>query len=171
MFVIKSFFHHNDVGFPIALTLTLEIGNRTLTLNLGVLVFSSRNRFSSSLLRLVRIFNTNEFLGDFSARDHFPMELESNFGEKVIGNGGTELRILISNISALSLAKQQCSPISSLSHPCPKKIFKTSSEIYQFTAPQKDIQKIFNNALPFLQLTLIFLLVYIGCGLKTIEGG
>ncbi|MED6181212.1 Alpha subunit of the F1 sector of mitochondrial F1F0 ATP synthase [Stylosanthes scabra] len=72
---------------------------------------------SSSSVGLTRAFNTNEFLGDFGARDPFPAELESNFGDKVIGNVDTEHRILIPNISALSLAQQQCSPISPIQSP------------------------------------------------------
>ncbi|KAL5973740.1 hypothetical protein ACLOJK_030396 [Asimina triloba] len=53
-----------------------------------------------------------DLLGDFGARDPFPAEIESNFGEKVLGNVDTEHRILIPNLSALSLAQQECSPIS-----------------------------------------------------------
>ncbi|ESW17446.1 hypothetical protein PHAVU_007G240500 [Phaseolus vulgaris] len=63
-------------------------------------------------LVVTRAIDTNEFLGDFGARDPFPAELESSFGEKVLGYGNTEHRILIPNISALSLSQQDCAPIS-----------------------------------------------------------
>lgn len=56
-------------------------------------------------------------LGDFGARDPFPQELESNFAEKVLGNVDTEHKILIPNVSALSLAKQDCAPIPPLQPP------------------------------------------------------
>lgn len=59
----------------------------------------------------------NDFLGDFGARDPFPAELESQFGEKVIGSYNTEHKILIPNISALSLSQQDCTPISPLQTP------------------------------------------------------
>ncbi|XP_015877673.3 probable pterin-4-alpha-carbinolamine dehydratase, chloroplastic [Ziziphus jujuba] len=58
-----------------------------------------------------------DLLGDFGARDPFPAELESNFGEKVVGNGNTEHKILIPNLPALSLAQQQCQPLSPLQPP------------------------------------------------------
>lgn len=51
-------------------------------------------------------------LNGFGARDPFPAEVESNFSEKVIGNMDTEHKILIPKASALSLAQQNCSPIS-----------------------------------------------------------
>ncbi|OVA06865.1 Transcriptional coactivator/pterin dehydratase [Macleaya cordata] len=54
----------------------------------------------------------SDMLGDFGARDPYPAEIESGFGEKVLGAGNTEHRILIPNISALSLSQQQCSPVS-----------------------------------------------------------
>ncbi|KAI9082881.1 hypothetical protein K1719_035211 [Acacia pycnantha] len=59
----------------------------------------------------------SDFLGDFGARDPFPAELESQFGEKVLGNTNTEHKILIPNLSALSLAQQECSPVSPLQSP------------------------------------------------------
>lgn len=59
----------------------------------------------------------DDLLGDFGARDPFPAELESRFGEKVLGNMNTEHKILIPNVSALSLAQQQCSPVSTLDSP------------------------------------------------------
>ncbi|XVF54837.1 hypothetical protein PTKIN_Ptkin05aG0213300 [Pterospermum kingtungense] len=56
-------------------------------------------------------------LGDFGARDPFPQEIESGFAEKVLGNVDTEHKILIPNASALSLAQQDCSPVSPLQPP------------------------------------------------------
>ncbi len=59
-------------------------------------------------------------LGDFGARDPFPAEIESKFGEKVLGNIDTEHKILVPNIAALSLAQQECSPVSALDSPMTK---------------------------------------------------
>lgn len=56
-------------------------------------------------------------LGDFGARDPFPAEIESNFGEKVVGFSDTEHKILIPNVRALALSQQQCVPVSSLQAP------------------------------------------------------
>ncbi|KAL8149347.1 putative pterin-4-alpha-carbinolamine dehydratase, chloroplastic [Apium graveolens] len=47
---------------------------------------------------------------DFGARDPFPAEIESNFGDKVLGFGSTEHKILIPNLAALSLSRLECSP-------------------------------------------------------------
>ncbi|XVF08552.1 hypothetical protein REPUB_Repub07fG0013000 [Reevesia pubescens] len=58
-----------------------------------------------------------DFLGDFGARDPFPEELESGFGEKVLGNVDTEHKILIPKASAFSLSQQDCSPVSPLQPP------------------------------------------------------
>ncbi|KAK4740665.1 hypothetical protein SAY87_024253 [Trapa incisa] len=58
-----------------------------------------------------------DMLGDFGARDPFPQELESNFGEKVIGFQSTEHKILIPTATALSLSQQDCSPVSPLQAP------------------------------------------------------
>ncbi|KAJ9140062.1 hypothetical protein P3X46_030749 [Hevea brasiliensis] len=61
-----------------------------------------------------------DLLGDFGARDPFPAEVESGFAEKVVGNVDTEHKILIPNISALSLSQQKCTPISPLLDPMSK---------------------------------------------------
>ncbi|TKY53539.1 putative pterin-4-alpha-carbinolamine dehydratase [Spatholobus suberectus] len=74
----------------------------------------ARNEFPS--LVATRATGT-DFLGDFGARDPFPAELESGFGEKVLGNVNTEHKILIPNISAISLSQQECAPISPLQSP------------------------------------------------------
>ncbi|PSR93281.1 Pterin-4-alpha-carbinolamine dehydratase [Actinidia chinensis var. chinensis] len=58
-----------------------------------------------------------DLLGDFGARDPFPAEIASGFADKVLGNVDTEHRILIPNLSALSLAQQNCTPISPLQPP------------------------------------------------------
>ncbi|KAK9271534.1 hypothetical protein L1049_001894 [Liquidambar formosana] len=59
----------------------------------------------------------SDMLGDFGARDPFPEEIESGFAEKVLGNVDTEHKILIPNVSAFSLAQQDCSPLSPLQPP------------------------------------------------------
>ena len=56
-------------------------------------------------------------LGDFGARDPFPAEVASGFADKVLGNVDTEHKILIPNISALSLSQQQCTPLSPFQSP------------------------------------------------------
>ncbi|KAL7146637.1 hypothetical protein ABFS83_06G055000 [Erythranthe nasuta] len=56
-------------------------------------------------------------LGDFGARDPFDAEIESNFGDKVLGFQSTEHKILIPNALALSLAEQNFIPNSQLQHP------------------------------------------------------
>uniref|UniRef100_A0A1J3HVC0 4a-hydroxytetrahydrobiopterin dehydratase n=1 Tax=Noccaea caerulescens TaxID=107243 RepID=A0A1J3HVC0_NOCCA len=53
-----------------------------------------------------------DFLGDFGARDPYPEEIASQFGDKVLGNQSTEHKILIPNASVLSLSQLQCSPVS-----------------------------------------------------------
>ncbi|KAJ0960366.1 hypothetical protein J5N97_001816 [Dioscorea zingiberensis] len=58
-----------------------------------------------------------DFLGDFGARDPFPAEIESNFCENVVGNVDTEHKILIPNLSALSLAQRSCQPVSPSQRP------------------------------------------------------
>lgn len=47
---------------------------------------------------------------DWGARDPFPAEIASNFGDKVLGFGSTEHKILIPNLAALSLSRLECSP-------------------------------------------------------------
>ncbi|MCD9644091.1 Alpha subunit of the F1 sector of mitochondrial F1F0 ATP synthase [Datura stramonium] len=59
-----------------------------------------------------RIRCSTDLLGDFGARDPFPAEIESKFGEKVLGYSNTEHKILIPAASALSLAQQECTVIS-----------------------------------------------------------
>ncbi|CAI9762320.1 unnamed protein product [Fraxinus pennsylvanica] len=61
-----------------------------------------------------------DLVDDFGARDPFPAEIESNFGEKVLGNVDTEHKILIPTAAALSLSQQQCTPISHLQQPMPE---------------------------------------------------
>ncbi|CAI9090322.1 OLC1v1025072C1 [Oldenlandia corymbosa var. corymbosa] len=46
-----------------------------------------------------------DLLGDFGAIDYFPAEIESSLDEKVIWNFRTEHKILIPNVTALSLKK------------------------------------------------------------------
>ncbi|KAL3698451.1 hypothetical protein R1sor_012527 [Riccia sorocarpa] len=47
---------------------------------------------------------------DWGARDPFPAEIESNFGDKVLGNAGTEHVILIPT-SNLGLSERSCKPV------------------------------------------------------------
>ncbi|KAJ6410558.1 hypothetical protein OIU84_007330 [Salix udensis] len=68
----------------------------------------------------LRIQAMGDRLGEFGARDPFPAEIESAFGEKVLGNGDTEHKILIPTVSALSLSQQECTPISPLQDPMSK---------------------------------------------------
>ncbi|XP_004307756.1 PREDICTED: uncharacterized protein LOC101312487 [Fragaria vesca subsp. vesca] len=56
-------------------------------------------------------------IGDFGARDPFPAEIASNFGDKVLGFENTEHKILIPTVSASSLAQQDCTPVSPLQSP------------------------------------------------------
>ncbi|KAG6545052.1 hypothetical protein Mapa_013746 [Marchantia paleacea] len=49
-------------------------------------------------------------IGEFGARDPFPQEIESNFGDKVLGHAGTEHIILIPN-SLLGLSEKSCHPL------------------------------------------------------------
>ncbi|KAI5670329.1 hypothetical protein M9H77_10693 [Catharanthus roseus] len=66
----------------------------------------------------LRVFATNgDLVGDFGARDPFPAEIESGFADKVLGNVDTEHKILIPNAPALSLALQDCTPVSHLHQP------------------------------------------------------
>lgn len=58
-----------------------------------------------------------DILGDFGARDPFPAEIESRFGEKVLGNVDTEHKILIPTASVLSLAELEISKVSHLQAP------------------------------------------------------
>ncbi|XP_028791182.1 probable pterin-4-alpha-carbinolamine dehydratase, chloroplastic [Neltuma alba] len=75
------------------------------------------SRCTPSAFRLRTRAMAPDLLGDFGARDPFPAELESQFGEKVLGFKDTEHKILIPNLSALSLAQQECSPVSPLQPP------------------------------------------------------
>lgn len=78
---------------------------------------SSRRRSSSSLRTFAAAAGGHDLLGDFGARDPFPAEIESGFADKVLGNVDTEHKILIPNAAALSLAQQDCTPISHLQQP------------------------------------------------------
>ncbi|KAK8926402.1 hypothetical protein KSP39_PZI018993 [Platanthera zijinensis] len=75
-------------------------------------VFFARRHSGGNHRRSIRAM-APDILGDFGARDPFPAEIASNFGEKVVGNESTEHRILIPNLSVLSLAQLNCQPLSS----------------------------------------------------------
>ncbi|XP_003559052.1 probable pterin-4-alpha-carbinolamine dehydratase, chloroplastic [Brachypodium distachyon] len=64
-----------------------------------------------------------DILGDFGARDPFPEEIESNFGEKTLGNVDTLHRILIPTLSVLSLSRVPLDPNpAALSHEDARKL-------------------------------------------------
>ncbi|CAK7336893.1 unnamed protein product [Dovyalis caffra] len=75
-----------------------------------------------SRTRTMRIhaMGAGDKLGEFGARDPFPAEIESGFGEKVLGHGDTEHKILIPTVSALSLSQLECTPLSPLQDPMSK---------------------------------------------------
>ncbi|WCJ36390.1 Transcriptional coactivator/pterin dehydratase [Euphorbia peplus] len=84
---------------------------------------SNIRRYDNSLMPRARVtiraMGGGDMLGDFGARDPFPAEVESRFGDKVLGAGDTEHKILIPKTS-FSLAHQQCSPLSPLQRPMSK---------------------------------------------------
>lgn len=100
---------HLHLVFPMAQPMTCPPRAKSLT--------RTRTVFPSLLTTRAAGPDVNSFLGDFGARDPFPAELESSFGEKVVGYGNTEHKILIPNISALSLSQQECAPISPVQSP------------------------------------------------------
>ncbi|XP_061998766.1 probable pterin-4-alpha-carbinolamine dehydratase, chloroplastic [Rosa rugosa] len=59
----------------------------------------------------------HDMIGDFGARDPYPAEIASQFGDKVLGFQNTEHKILIPTVSASSLAQQECTPVSPLQAP------------------------------------------------------
>ncbi|KAH7578658.1 hypothetical protein JRO89_XS01G0411600 [Xanthoceras sorbifolium] len=81
-----------------------------------LVTFHPRSGFSLRKATTTKALGSDKF-GDFGARDPFPAEVESGFADKVLGNVDTEHKILIPNVSALSLAQQDCSPVSPLQSP------------------------------------------------------
>ncbi|KAJ1299247.1 hypothetical protein BS78_01G517200 [Paspalum vaginatum] len=79
------------------------------SLFLRPMVMSSRRRPRPRPHRM-RVVAMADLLGDLGARDPFPEEIESNFGEKVLGNVDTLHQILIPTLSALSLARLPLQP-------------------------------------------------------------
>ncbi|KAJ9539851.1 hypothetical protein OSB04_026357 [Centaurea solstitialis] len=71
---------------------------------------------SSTRPRTICLSVANDFLGDFGARDPFPAEIETNFCDRV-GTLDTEHKILIPTVAAMSLAQQECTPVSHLHTP------------------------------------------------------
>ncbi|CAM6016399.1 unnamed protein product [Sphagnum balticum] len=69
---------------------------------------SSSSRPRSPSLLVVR---ASDVLGDFGARDPTTAELESNFGDKVVGFAGTDHHILIPSASQFGLAEKSCKPL------------------------------------------------------------
>lgn len=76
---------------PTAVSLTMSLSRR-------------RQRSGGSVVAMA------DLLGDLGARDPFPEEIESKFGEKVLGNVDTLHQILIPTLSALSLARLPLQP-------------------------------------------------------------
>ncbi|KAJ1693869.1 hypothetical protein LUZ63_010567 [Rhynchospora breviuscula] len=74
-------------------------------------------RTRRSLVRPIAVGTGPDLLGDIGARDPFPEELESNFAENVLGDTDTLHRILIPNITALSLSQMKLEPVESLTQP------------------------------------------------------
>ncbi|CAL9202322.1 unnamed protein product [Musa hybrid cultivar] len=103
------------VATPLPSANSLLHGRATLAFPSSSHSASWRSRRHRGQLRLLA--QGADLLGDFGARDPFPEEIESNFCEKVLGNTDTMHRILIPNISALSLAQMSCEPISSSQPP------------------------------------------------------
>ena len=60
--------------------------------------------------RRMRVVAQADMLGDFGARDPFPEELASNWGENTLGNVDTLHRILIPSVSVLSLSRVPLDP-------------------------------------------------------------
>ncbi|XP_072986067.1 probable pterin-4-alpha-carbinolamine dehydratase, chloroplastic [Typha latifolia] len=81
----------------------------TSSYSFSSLTYPCQRRSSQRHLRLPAL--GSDLLGDFGARDPFPEEIASNFGENVLGNTDTMHRILIPNISVLSLAELSCEPV------------------------------------------------------------
>ncbi|CAI5479160.1 unnamed protein product [Closterium sp. Yama58-4] len=81
---------------------------------LRVASVNPRNRPASERKSLVVRASDERFdIGDYGARDPRPSELESQFGDKVLGNADTEHRILLpSGITEVAgLAARNCAPL------------------------------------------------------------
>ncbi|CAI5936635.1 unnamed protein product [Closterium sp. NIES-65] len=81
---------------------------------LRVASVNPRNRPTSERKSLVVRASDERFdIGDYGARDPRPSELESQFGDKVLGNADTEHRILLpSGITEVAgLAARNCAPL------------------------------------------------------------
>lgn len=110
----------------------------TVRSNPKVLFFGHSPRRSTTSLRTFPVSGP-DLLGDLGARDPFPAEIESGFADKVLGNVDTEHKILIPNAAALSLAQQDCIPISHLQQPmsedeAKKLLFKVNLNFPSFFA-------------------------------------
>ncbi|XP_047089166.1 probable pterin-4-alpha-carbinolamine dehydratase, chloroplastic [Lolium rigidum] len=69
----------------------------------GKAAATMRIRLGSRSLR--KVVAMADMLGDFGARDPFPEEIASEWGEKTLGNVDTLHRILIPTVSVLSLSR------------------------------------------------------------------
>ncbi|XP_008794861.1 probable pterin-4-alpha-carbinolamine dehydratase, chloroplastic [Phoenix dactylifera] len=95
--------------------------HRLTSFSSSVSPFSSLSRRTRRGRRLRPLAMGGDLLGDFGARDPFPAEIESNFCENVVGNVDTEHRILIPNLSALSIAQMSCELVSPSQPPISRK--------------------------------------------------
>lgn len=105
-------------GFSPSLSLSsfsLNPTHKNLFLTPLLLSLPTVDGFRTSKMK--RLATGADFLGDFGARDPFPAEIESNFGDKVLGSSNTEHKILIPNLAALSLSQLDCAPVSHLQPP------------------------------------------------------
>jgi hypothetical protein len=75
---------------------------------------SMRSVVGTTTRRRTKVVAMADMLGDFGARDPFPEEIASNFGEKTLGNVDTLHRILIPTLSVLSLSRVPLDPEPSL---------------------------------------------------------
>eukprot|EP01018_Ginkgo_biloba_P017919 Gb_06490 [translate_table: standard] len=66
------------------------------------------------------VVRENHILKDIGARNPFSTEVESKFGEKVLGDVGTNHKIIIPNASTLSLIDRSCHPVLSRKPPISK---------------------------------------------------
>ncbi|KAF7040418.1 hypothetical protein CFC21_050324 [Triticum aestivum] len=69
------------------------------------LLFGTTTSTTSGHRSTRKVVAMADILGDFGARDPFPEEIASNFGEKTLGNVDTLHRILIPTLSVLSLSR------------------------------------------------------------------
>ena len=91
---------------PAATFLPIATGKPTATAGaMRNLLFTTTSGTASGHRSSRKVVAMADILGDFGARDPFPEEIASNFGEKTLGNVDTLHRILIPTLSVLSLSR------------------------------------------------------------------